>query len=153
LRNADLGASPVSTLLLALRGYGRRSFARPAGTLPVRLARFGFTPLREVPGRELVFGLAGRFWRPNGDLRRIPDERAFEAFAEEGCVKAAWNLAIVEASANSCELSTETRIVCFGATARRKFRIYWFVVGPFSGLIRRALLRSIAGASETAETA
>jgi hypothetical protein len=127
-----------------VRGYGRRAFSANAGTLPVRLERFGFTPLREVPGRELVFGLAGRFWRPDGDLRRIPDEQAFEAFTEQGCVKAAWNLAIDEASADSCEVSTETRIAYFGASARRKFRAYWFFVGPFSGILRRALLRGIA---------
>jgi hypothetical protein len=114
----------------------------------VRLERFGFTPLREVPGRELVFGLAGRFWRPDGDLRRIPDERAFQAFAEEGCVKAAWNLALDEVSADSCEVWTETRIVCFGASARRKFRMYWTLVGPFSGTLRRDLLRGVASRAE-----
>ncbi len=147
---ADLAASPWSRLLLALRGYGRRASRAKAETLPVRLERFGFTPLRETPGRELVFGLAGRFWRPDGDLRRIPDEPAFQAFAEEGCVKVAWNLALDEAHANSCEVSTETRIVYFGASARRKFRAYWFFVGPFSGMLRRALLRSIARAAELA---
>jgi hypothetical protein len=145
---ADLAASPWARLLLALRGYGPRAFRARAGTLPARLERFGFTPLREIPGRELVFGLAGRFWRPDGDLRRIPDERAFEAFAENGCVKVAWNLALAEVSPGICEISTETRIAYFGASARRKFRAYWFFVGPFSGILRRALLRGIARRAE-----
>ncbi len=40
-------------------------------------------------------------------------------------------------------LATETRIRYFGTAARRKFRLYWTFVGPFSGLIRRALLRGV----------
>jgi hypothetical protein len=109
----------------------------------VRVERFGFTRLDEDPGRELVFGLAGRFWRLDGDLRRMPDRAAFEAFVEQGCVKAAWNLAIGDESEAGCELTTETRIVCFGPVARRRFRTYWFFVRPFSGLLRRALLRGV----------
>jgi hypothetical protein len=120
------------------------------GTLPERLQRFGFTRLHEVPGRELVFGLAGRFWRWNGDLRPIPDRAAFDAFAEEGCVKAAWNLTIGEASADGggCEVSTETRIAYFGEAARRKFRLYWSLVRPFSGVLRTGLLRSVKQGAE-----
>ncbi len=97
---------------------------------------------------ELVFGLAGRFWRPDGDLRPIPDREAFLAFAEGGCVKAAWNIEIGAADGASCDLSTETRIEYFGAAARRKFRVYWTLVGPFSGAIRRALLSGIKRLAE-----
>jgi hypothetical protein len=41
-------------------------------------------------------------------------------------------------------LSTETRIWCLDPASRRSFRRYWFVVRPFSGLIRIALLRAVA---------
>ncbi len=40
-------------------------------------------------------------------------------------------------------LATETRIRYFGPAARRKFRLYWTFVGPFSGLVRGALLRGV----------
>jgi hypothetical protein len=90
-----------------------------------------------------VFGLAGRFWRPDGDLRRIADRDAFLAFSEDGCVKAAWNLAIGDAPEAGCDLTTETRIQYFGASARRKFRVYWILIRPFSGALRRSLLRTI----------
>jgi len=103
-----------------------------------------------VPGRELVFGLAGRFWRPNGDLRRIADRDAFLAFSEDGCVKAAWNLRIGTADARGCELTTETLIQCFGATARRSFRLYWSIIRPFSGALRRSLLRGVKRRAERA---
>lgn len=118
------------------------------GTLPDRLEQFGFTRLAAVPGRELVFGIAGRFWRWNGDLRPIPDRAAFAAFAEEGCVKAAWNLAIGSTDGVSCDLSTETRIQHFGAAARRRFRRYWSLIAPFSGAIRVALLRGVKRRAE-----
>jgi hypothetical protein len=129
-----------------VRGYGGRARRVGGGTLMERLERFGFTTLDEVPGRELVFGIAGRFWRWNGDLRRIPDRAAFDAFAEDVCVKGAWNLRVDPDGAGTC-LSTETRVACFGEAARRKFRAYWTLIAPFSGLIRRVLLRGVARAA------
>jgi len=145
---ADLAASPVSRALLFLRGYGARAARHSSGTFPERLVRFGFTKVADDPGRELVFGLAGQFWRPAGGLRRLADGAAFEAFADEGCVKAAWNLRVDGAGEGATELSTESRIVCFAAAARRKFHAYWFVVGPFSGVLRRALLSGIKRRAE-----
>jgi hypothetical protein len=112
-------------------------------SFPEKLERFGFTRLDEDPGRELVFGIAGRFWRYDGGLRRVPDRDAFIRFAEEGCVKVAWNLRIRETDGDLTELSTETRIQYFGPAARRKFRLYWTLIGPFSGAIRVSLLRAI----------
>ena len=123
-------------------------FREGPGTFPERLERFGFTRLDEIVGRELVFGLAGRFWRWDGGLRRTPDRAAFDAFAEDGCVKAAWNLAIEETDGASCDLSTETRIAYYGEAARRKFRRYWSIVGPFSGMLRRALLSRVRRRAE-----
>jgi len=148
---ADLGASPLASTLLALRGFGGRLRRSPRATFPERLERFGFTKLCEVTGRELVFGLAGRFWRPSGGLRPIADAPAFDEFAEEGCVKAAWNLSVRGTAVGSTEISTETRIVFFGEDARRKFRAYWALVGPFSGLTRRALLRDVARRAERSD--
>ncbi len=131
-----------------MRGYGGRAFRESRGTFPEKLERFGFTRLEEDPGRELVFGIAGKFWRYDGGLRRLADRQAFLDFAEDGCVKAAWNLLVRETEGGSCELSTETRIVHFGPAARRKFRLYWSLIGPFSGAIRIGLLRGVRSRSE-----
>jgi hypothetical protein len=46
-------------------------------------------------------------------------------------------------------LSTETRIKCFGRGALWKFRIYWSLVGPFSGLIRKAILERVKTQAES----
>lgn len=73
----------------------------------------------------------------------------FAAFREPGFAKAAWNLACAEtANPAVTELSTETRVVCYGVATRRKFLLYWRVVEQFSGLIRRSLLRGVRRAAE-----
>jgi hypothetical protein len=151
----DFGRSLVTRALMGLRGYGRRGRRAAEGeaaSLSERLVRFGFTLLAETPGEELVFGLVGRFWRPDGGLRPVAAAE-FESFAEPGFAKAAWNLRVGPGlhlphtgpglHLPHCELSTETRVVCFGEPTRRKFLRYWRLIEPFSGAIRRSLLRGV----------
>ncbi len=52
--------------------------------------------------------------------------------------------------AGSTMLSTHTRCHATGPAARRAMRLYWVLIGPFSGLIRRELLRTIARLAEDA---
>lgn len=144
----DLGASRVTQALLFLRGYGGRAFRKSSGTFPEKLVRFGFTLLDEVPERELVFGIAGKFWRYDGGLRPLVGRGAFVAFAEDGCVKAAGNLRVEPSQGGGSTFCTETRIATFGSAARRKFRLYWSLIGPFSGLLRKALLAGIRRRAE-----
>ena len=147
----DFRRSRVTRVLMALRGYSgraRRSRRKEGATLSESLVRFGFTPLAEAPGEELVFGLVGQFWRPSGGLCTLSVDE-FAAFREPGFAKAAWNLLCAEtADPDVTELSTETRVACYGDAARRKFLLYWRVVEPFSGLIRWSLLRGVRRASE-----
>jgi hypothetical protein len=148
----DFRDSRVTRVLMALRGYGgrvrRRVNREQQGTLSESLTRFGFTPLAEAPGEELVFGLVGQFWRPSGGLRTVSASE-FAGFRESGFAKAAWNLLCAKtADPAVTELSTETRVVCYGDAARRKFLLYWRVVEPFSGLIRWSLLRGVRRAAE-----
>jgi hypothetical protein len=114
------------------------------------MRRMGFAVLAEEPGRELVLGIAGRFWaiRERANLLRTPDEAAFRAFREPGCAKAAMNFRVEDAGDGTTRLSTETRVRCLDRGARRNFALYWMAIGPFSGLIRRVMLRGIARAAE-----
>jgi hypothetical protein len=141
----DLGRSLVTGILMTLRGYGAlRDRAREGGepsSLVERLERFAFTLLEERPGEELVFGLVGRFWRRDGGLLRLTRDE-FGSFRDPGFAKAAWNLKVDEGL-----LSTETRVQCLGEEARRKFLPYWRLIEPFSGAIRRSLLRGIRRAA------
>lgn len=148
----DFGSSRITRALMALRGYGgrvRRAGGGKPGTLSESLLRFGFTPLAENPGEELVFGLVGQFWRPAGNLQTL-SAAEFAAFRKSGFAKAAWNLLCTEtADPGVTELSTETRVLCYGDSARRKFLLYWRVVERFSGLIRWSLLRGVRRAAES----
>jgi len=119
---------------------------RPTSAAP----RYGLRYLAEgAVGQELGLGVAGRFWRPDGgrctDL--TPDE--FSEFSHLGYAKAAWNFRLHSDSAETTLLSTVTRIKCFGQAALWKFRLYWSLVGPFSGLMRKAILKQVKIAAES----
>jgi len=139
----EIGRAWLVRFLMTVRGYGCR-VARPASTggLVGSLERCGFVSLGGRPGRELVFGLAGRFWRPDGILRALTAEE-FLAFSEDGWAKAAWNISAAPDGTGGTLLRTETRVLCFGARARRLFRIYWSTIEVFSGAIRMSMLRGI----------
>jgi hypothetical protein len=107
----------------------------------------GFTLLAEDPPRELVLGVDGAFWRLRGDLRRV-DAPSFRGPQPPGTARVAWNFHVAKRQGGMCELSTETRVRCADAASRRRFRLYWLVVRPGSGLIRRMMLRSVRRAAE-----
>jgi hypothetical protein len=46
-------------------------------------------------------------------------------------------------------LATETRVLCLDDSSRRKFKLYWTLIAPFSGLIRNEALRVVKRAAET----
>lgn len=139
----DPGSSVVVRVLMALRGYGWRKTGPAGGRgLASSLVNFGFVPLGGRPGKEIVFGVAGRFWRPSGGLCGLAAEE-FSAFEEDGFAKAAWNLSVSADAAGGTLLETETRVVCFGARAGRAFGIYWNTIELASGAIRMSMLRGI----------
>ncbi|HEV8473181.1 MAG TPA: hypothetical protein VGR82_10435 [Methylomirabilota bacterium] len=147
LHRADLGGASIVRALLALRGLRRPGNVRRL-TLD-RLIDGGFAPLGERPGREVALGLVGRFWRPSGGRVRLgPAE--FAGFARPGYARAVWTFSVVATGPATARLATETRVACVDAAARRHFRLYWLVVRPFSGLIRRAMLHAVAREAEGA---
>ena len=152
LRTADIGASPIIRGLFTLRGLAL--LLQPRIGRPQRRTRTledflqtGFVLLGERPDEELVLGLVGRFWTLRGGILRIPAEQ-FQTFAEPGYAKAAWNFALSPDDHGAVHLSTETRVQCLDAVSRRQFRRYWSLIGPWSGLIRREMLRTIRRAAE-----
>jgi hypothetical protein len=127
-------------LLLRLRGLGR-----PQGTLRAWAEASGFLCLAETED-EVVYGQIGRFWARNerGALvsPRTADE--FRRFDDPACAVAALTLLATEQDGGArTRLYTETRIHALGPQARRRFRLYWLIIRPFSGLLRRAMLNGI----------
>jgi hypothetical protein len=147
LRTADLGGSLVIKFLLALRSLPEfilhpfRSLPRDQRITLQTLIDAGFGVLAEQPGKEIVLGVSGKFWRPTGNLS--PFNRAdFDEPVAQGLARAVWNFQ-VDGINDQTTLSTETRVICGDRRSRRKFRAYWFFVRPFSGLIRRIMLRGV----------
>ena len=129
----------------------RRSGARRSVTMRDVIAR-GFTLVAEDPPRELVLGLVGTFWRLRGGVRPA-DAGRFREPPPPGTARAAWSFRVTQRTDGSCLLSTETRVQCADPGSRRRFKLYWMLVRPGSGLIRRLMLRSVRRAAERAEDA
>jgi hypothetical protein len=127
--------------------FRARGLDLPNGPTPREaLTATGFSVLAERPGREIVFGIAGKFWAPRemANLVRVSDAAAFEAFAVPGQAKGAMNLRVEPLDDGRTLLSTETRVLCTDRRARMLFAIYWTLIRIPSALIRVDMLRSIA---------
>ena len=135
-RAATLDELPLVRLLFRLRGLR----AAPRGPIWSALLAEGFQP---VGADTLV--LVGKPWSPKGGTRRVED---FVGFAELGYAKMAVDLRAVQ-DGNGSRLETETRVYLTDASARRRFRAYWLVVRPFSGLVRRGWLKAAKRRAES----
>jgi hypothetical protein len=131
------GCDRLTRSLFRLRGLG--AGARPLGDV---FAGLRFDVL-ERTDTSLVVGATGRPWRP-----RSP---AIGRFAEE---RPATVRFAADFRARPGFLSTETRVLALDGEARKAFRRYWLLVGPFSALIRKRWLaaasRAIAAANRSA---
>jgi hypothetical protein len=151
--NADFSQMPMSRRLMAIRTLGRKK--APAGA-PSTLATMGaagaggFFEIARVPEQEIVLGIIGKFWRPNAPVLRNWKPEEFSSIAPEGQAKAVWNFHLQpDGTGTGTMLSTETRVLCYGRNARIQFRLYWTLIGFFSGLIRKEMLEMIRRNSES----
>jgi hypothetical protein len=138
IRRGNLTHHPIVRALLSLRGLGR---TRKQFNLDSFLGA-GFGLLAEDPPNEIVLGIQGPFWKPNCKLH-VVDAESFRTNVPDGVARAAWNFTIE----SDGRVTTETRILC-ADDARGKFRLYWTIIRPFSGLIRRMMLRAIRKEAE-----
>lgn len=127
-------AEPERTLTLAL--------ALPAAPDPIVRALFrlrGVPPEGTLTDLFVALGL--------DEVSRTPTSWIVAGRKQLG-VQIAFDL-VATADGDGSVLSTETRVHATNARARRTFRVYWLVVGPFSALIRRRWLRAAARAART----
>ncbi|WP_126664309.1 hypothetical protein [Haloterrigena salifodinae] len=137
-----LGALRAAPIAIARRIRGE------SGAPPPERMRFVDVPetdewmlLEEAPGEEFVFGAVGKFWKPEIEWHRV-DPEAFSAFDEPGYAKLAIGLSVRPYGEGRTLLSYEARTATTDDRARRNFRRYWRVIGPFAGyLMSRALER------------
>ena len=109
--SVSLRELPVVRLLLRLRGIPHKKDM----TVREFFTTASFRLVAEGAPREIVFAIEGSGMRATGAFR-------------------------VAGEAMGSVLSTETWVETFNSRARRYFQLYWTVIGPFSGLIRRMLL-------------
>ncbi len=158
IRTADLaGALPVRTLLAirampgalaaGLRGLASLQHRRSQRITLADLERAGFSVLAENPPREILIGLVGAFWTPRGGLCTTNAEH-FRGAQEKGTARAAWNFDVVDLENDCVRLSTETRVQAADPESLKRFRRYWLLVRPGSGLIRRYMLKAIRDEAE-----
>lgn len=144
LRTADFGDSRMVRLIMGLRGM--RPTPKPSD--PGTFRREGFYVLADDAPRELVIGLEGPFWQPRCKLLKV-DAESFMKPVSRNAARGAWNFLVEPQGDGTVQLSTETRVLC-ADDARLKFRLYWLLIRPFSGLIRRFMLRAIRKQAEAA---
>jgi hypothetical protein len=148
----DPADDPLVRAALALReapGRLLEALGRP-GALQ-RRPRFGlrdFLLLERDADRSLCFGLAGAFWQADYGLRPLATPQAFSALREPGIVRLTLSFH-VEPLAMGIRLITTTRVECPDADSLRRFRLYWWLIRPVSGLIRRRLLSHVCRGAET----
>lgn len=147
LKSFDVAAdtSAATKTLLRLRGL------RPQGGTGLgAFAGSRFTVLAEQDQSEIVVAIAGKFWalREQAALDPIRDAAHAASYAEPGRAVALWSFEIEPKPDGRSVLATETRVRCVDDKARRTFKAYWTFVEPFSGMIRRDMLRSIARKAE-----
>jgi len=140
LRRLDLGGSAAIRLLFRLRGLP------PAALTMAGLEHVGFTLLHDR-AEEVVLGMIGRPWTSSGGIRSFPPEE-FASFQEPGYARIAWNFHLDPLEERLTRVTTETRVHCTDEESRRRFLLYWRLVGPFSGWTRREMLRLLRKEAE-----
>jgi hypothetical protein len=132
--------------MIALRELPMRALGRMRQRDGEAVAPFGlhnFTLLEQAEDRELVYGLAGQFWRLNYGQTPVADGPAFLAFNHPGTARLALCFTAQRLDHDRTRLTTETRVFCQDHEALRRFTPYWYLIRPVSGLIRRRILAGI----------
>jgi hypothetical protein len=101
----------------------------PGEAVWAQMLRMGF---EEVAPNTLA--ASGRPWKVHGEL---------------GADGASVPRLAMDFQAEGGELSTETRVWLDDGKARSRFRLYWLIVRPFSGLVRRSWLRAAKRRAES----
>ncbi|MEW6265816.1 MAG: hypothetical protein AB1641_22310 [Thermodesulfobacteriota bacterium] len=140
-RNLDMRESPIVRWLFRWRGLPKYSLTFEG------MLKLGFILLADEQGREIVFGLIGRFWTRSAGIQNLTAAE-FVRFAQPGFAKAVGNIAFDPLEDGRVRVTTETRVHGLDQASRRRFRLYWFVIAPFSGLIRKEWLRLIKKRAE-----
>ncbi|HKZ70916.1 MAG TPA: hypothetical protein VJ020_12595 [Anaerolineales bacterium] len=160
LKQYRFGSSPLFRVLFGLRRLAGlpmlltgRTKAKAAWSFeePPIIESKAFVKVAEAPNEEVVLGLIGKFWEPAPKEVQLPNGEAFLKFDDPAYAKAAMNFRLVGNGDGRTRLSTETRVRVPDLRSRRLFKLYWAVIGFFSGWLRADMLKRIKDAAEEPE--
>jgi hypothetical protein len=147
----DPTGDPLIGAAMALREAPARLAARLG--LPSALAqrpRFGradFTPLGRPTPLSVAFGLVGRFWEPGYGLVPFDAGTALADVPAPGAARLLLGFFAEPLADGRSRLTTVTRVHAADAAVRARLALYWAVIRPVSGLIRRRMLARIDAAA------
>ncbi len=164
LQRAVIGgrhAMSHSWLFVGPPGSGRSNAARAfAAALQCRLGGCGqcldcrtalsgahpdVTLLRTDPPSYAVAADIGRPWQLRPELGPTPATmQDLIELSEPGWLKYGMDFALHALDPGRIRVTTTTLCEPTGEAARRRFRPYWTLIRPFSGLIRRDMLQAVA---------
>jgi hypothetical protein len=131
--NINLAQSKIIAFLFRLRGMPFSKTQLHEFTNEAR-----FTLLEENFPNEFLYG----FW-VNAKVEWVKDKKAFINGAKGYKLQSVWNFKFENLGNDQCKVSTETRVKCLTKTAKIIFTVYWFFIKPFSGLVRKEMLKLI----------
>lgn len=103
----------------------------------------GFTNIEDNFPKENLIG----FWART-TIKPITGYEDFVNNSISAKVKVVWNFYLERIDSHKVKLSTETRVLCLSSLTKFSFGLYWFVIKPFSGIIRNKMLQIIKQESE-----
>ena len=145
--------SPVVSAMMTARVLPSRLLGRPVvapetlmlardpGALP------GWLLLGTVPGREVVFGAVGTFWKTDIEWHDVAADK-FGSFEEPGWGKIACHLLVRPDGPDRSVLTYECRTATTDSASRASMARYWWLIRPFVAYVLRAVLRTIRGNAE-----
>jgi hypothetical protein len=155
LRHLDLLTirSRIADLAMWMRGLPERLKRRVPPRQPTRLtyddlvASGDWVLLGEQPGREVIFGAAGRFWTPIVRMEPVAADE-FGQYKKPGRGKIVSSLSVRPYGRNKSLVTYDIRTTLNDSITRRAFGLYWRTVKPFIRAIMRATLRAAAKQAE-----
>ncbi len=148
LTTLSLDQLTLTRPLLTIRRLGRRT---PGPSKPL-LADGPVSMFQLSAPAYAVGGAVGRPWQLRPTRRDITSLEEFTRFAEPGWVKYLMDFQL-QSRNGGVQLTTETRGHSTDRHARRRFALYWAIIRPASGLIRRDMLATVARLAESAAEA
>lgn len=155
---SDLFEIPIFRVLMSARRIPQllvdtvRHTPSEEPTLRLRdMPSIGWIKLGERPGSELTFGVVNKAWKGRPTT---PDEpvtpATFLDFDQPGFAKVIESTRVDTYGEWASIVTAESRVFCTDEDSRRRFRLYWLALSPFSNLLRSVVLPALTRKAERA---